>query len=443
MSELLVGDAPLYLPEAEAVAFCSELIRIDTTNHGGGESAGERSAAEYVAGKLAEVGIESTIYESAPGRANLVAHWEGVDQSAPPLLVHGHLDVVPADRADWRLDPLSGEVVEDCVWGRGAVDMKGFNAMVLSVVRARQRAGVKPRRPVRLIFTADEEGGCHLGSQWLVDQHPDTIADCTEAIGEVGGFSVTVNSGQRLYLIQTAEKGNAWMRLSSRGTAGHGSMANRNNAVAHIAEAVARVASYDWPTRITPAVRQLLDELSAMTGTTLDPKNLEEELAGIGRFSWMLGATVSNTANPTMLKAGYKVNVIPGEAEAHVDGRYLPGLDAEFFATIDELLGDRVTREMLVDDAGMAVDFSGDLVDAMKSALRAEDSQSRVAPMIWSGGTDAKAWNRLGVRCYGFMPLRLPAGLDFLGMFHGVDERVPTSSLEFGARVLDHFLDLA
>ncbi|HEY4568886.1 MAG TPA: M20/M25/M40 family metallo-hydrolase, partial [Kribbella sp.] len=243
-----------YTPDAEVVELCSELIRIDTTNYGNGKSNGERVAAEYVAAKLDEVGIESTIYESEPGRATLVAHWDGGDQSADPLLVHGHLDVVPADSKDWKVDPFAGEIFDGCVWGRGAVDMKDFDAMVLSVVRARQRAGVKPRRPVRLVFTADEEAGGVYGAQWLINNHPDTVADCTEGIGEVGGFSITVKDDLRLYLIETAEKGMNWMRLKARGTAGHGSMVNTDNAVTNLVEAVTRIGGHEWPLRVTPTV---------------------------------------------------------------------------------------------------------------------------------------------------------------------------------------------
>jgi acetylornithine deacetylase/succinyl-diaminopimelate desuccinylase-like protein len=443
MTSPTTSKRPEYTPEAEVVDLCSDLIRIDTTNYGNGKSNGERVAAEYVATKLDEVGIESTIYESEPGRATLVAHWEGEDTSADPLLVHGHLDVVPADPKDWKVDPFAGEIFDGCVWGRGAVDMKDFDAMVLSVIRARQRAGVKPRRPVRLVFTADEEAGGGLGAQWLVDNHPDTVADCTEGIGEVGGFSITVKDDLRLYLIETGEKGLAWMRIKARGTAGHGSMVNDDNAVTNLVQAITRLGSHEWPLRMTPTVRQFLDELSGVLGVELDPQDMRSTLATLGSFSRMFGATLRNTANPTMLNAGYKVNVIPGEAEAHVDGRFLPGYEEEFFATVDELLGDKVTREMVVHDLALETEFSGGLVEAMKACLAAEDPQSLTAPLLMSGGTDAKAWSRLGVRCFGFAPLQLPPDLDFMGMFHGIDERVPTASLEFGSRVLDRFFDQA
>lgn len=431
-----------YAPEAEAVRLCSELIRIDTTNYGNGKSVGERRAAEYVAEQLAEVGIESQIYESEPGRANLVARWEGADPSAEPLLVHGHLDVVPADSRDWKVDPFSGELADGCIWGRGAVDMKDFDAMVLSVVRARARAGAKPRRPIQLVFTADEEAGSVYGAHWLVDNHPDGIADCREGIGEVGGFSITVRDDLRLYLVETAEKGLAWMRLKARGAAGHGSMVQEDNAVTALTAAVTRLGEYQWPVEVTTTVQRFLDEL-ADAGIELDLHDPQSSVHQLGSFARMFGATIRNVTNPTMLNAGYKVNVVPAEAEAHVDGRFLPGHEEEFFAKVDELIGDKVTRELVVHDKALETEFAGGLVDAMRSCLSAEDPAAQAVPYLMSGGTDAKAWSRLGIKCFGFSPLQLPPELDFMAMFHGVDERVPVTALEFGCRVLDRFLDEA
>ncbi len=432
-------------PDAEVVDLCGDLIRIDTSNYGPEGSTGERAAAEYVAGKLAEVGIDSELYEAESKRTNLVAHWEpdGCDTSLPPLLIHGHLDVVPAQAADWQVDPFAGEIKDGCVWGRGAVDMKDFDAMVLSVVRDRARTGRAPRRPIRLIFTADEEAGSGLGAHWLVEHHPDLIADCTEAIGEVGGFSLSVRDDLRLYLIQTAEKGMAWLNLIADGTAGHGSMRNPHNAVTALAAAVARIGAHEWPHRIHPAQQAFLDHVEDALGIEINAGSVEESLARLGTVARMIGATMSNTANPTMLKAGYKMNVIPGQATAGIDGRFIPGYEDEFFATITELLGDQVRYQVATRHIAVETEFSGALVEAMQSCLQAEDPQALAVPYLMSGGTDAKGWSTLGVRCFGFAPLQLPADLDFVAMFHGVDERVPTASLEFGARVLDRFLDQA
>lgn len=442
MSDTTAAD---YAPDGEVVEICRDLIRIDTSNFGFDPGPGERVAAEHVATLLADVGIESQLFESEPTRTTLVANWEpeGVDRSLSPLLVHGHLDVVPANAADWTVDPFSGEIKDGCVWGRGAVDMKDFDAMVLSVVRARAKAGIAPRRPIRLVFTADEEAGSRLGAQWLVDHHPETLEGCTEGIGEVGGFSLTIKDDLRLYLIQTAEKGLAWLNLFADGTAGHGSMRNDNNAVTELAGAVARIGNYQWPDRITDAQRSFLEAVSDAFEVDLDTSDVEQTLARLGSIARMVGATMSNTANPTMLQAGYKHNVIPGQASAGIDGRFVPGGEEEFFATIKELIGDRVRYEVASLQPSVETEYSGALVEAMQSCLLSEDSGARAVPFLMSGGTDAKAWDRLGIRCFGFSPLRLPADLDFVGMFHGVDERVPTESLEFGARVLDKFLAIA
>jgi acetylornithine deacetylase/succinyl-diaminopimelate desuccinylase-like protein len=430
-----------YAPEAEVVDICRELIRIDTSNYGDGSGPGERSAAEYVAEKLAEVGIESQLFEPAPRRTSLVAHW-GDPNAEDRLLVHGHLDVVPARAADWKVDPFGGEVADGYVWGRGAVDMKDFDATVLSVVRARARAGEQPRRPVTLAFTADEEAGSVQGGHPLVDQHPDWLEGCTEGVGEVGGFSATI-ADRRIYLVETAEKGLAWLRLRASGTAGHGSMRNHDNAVTALSEAVAAIGRHEWPVRITPTMGVLLEEVAAITGHASVEDDVDALVEHFGPAARMLAAVVRNTANPTGLESGYKHNVIPGEATATIDGRFLPGYEDEFFATLRSLLPDNVSYEVLVHDQALETSFDGALVDAMRGSVLEEDPEAAVLPFLMSGGTDAKAWDRLGIRCFGFTPLRLPPDLDFTALFHGVDERVPVDALEFSARVFDRFLDKA
>jgi len=429
-----------YDPTAEVVDQCRELIRIDTANYGDGSGPGERKAAEYVAGQLAEVGLQPQIVESAPGRASVLARWEGADVAADRVLVHGHLDVVPARAQDWAVDPFCGDVLDGYVWGRGAVDMKDFDAMLLSVVRARRRARMAPRRPVVLAFTADEEAGSRYGAHWLVDEHPEWIADCTDAIGEVGGFSTEVGD-RRLYLIESGEKGMAWMRLTARGTAGHGSMRHPDNAVTALSAAIAAIGAYEWPVQPGPSMQLLLEKVRELSG--LASRDPDELIAQFGPAARMIGAGIRNTTNPTMLEAGYKVNVVPGEATARVDGRFLPGQQEAFAQQVRSVVGDRVSIDLENQDVALEAAFSGDLVDAMTTALLAEDPDAHVAPFLMSGGTDAKAWSRLGMRTYGFTPLRLPADLDFTALFHGIDERVPVDALRFGARVLDRFLDLA
>ena len=429
-----------YDPAAEVVDICRDLIRIDTTNFGDGSGPGERKAAEHVAALLSEVGIEPEIHESEPGRASVLARWGGT--TGEPLLLHGHLDVVPADADDWKVHPFSGEIQDGYVWGRGAVDMKDFDAMLLSVVRARQRAGAVPERPMVLCFTADEEAGGHKGAEYLVKEHSDLLADCTEAIGEVGGWSATIR-GRRVYLIEAAEKGMAWMRLTAKGNAGHGSMVHPDNAVTELAAAVARIGRHEWPVRLTPSMQVLLSAVGEIAGVEATPENAESLVDEFGSAARMLGAVIRHSTNPTMLQAGYKVNVVPGEATAHVDGRFLPGYEDEFFDTLADLVGENVSVDWVSKQHALETTFDGDLVDAITASLLDEDPEAKVAPYLMSGGTDAKHWRKLGIRSFGFAPLRLPADLDFTALFHGVDERVPVDALEFGARVFDRVLDRA
>jgi acetylornithine deacetylase/succinyl-diaminopimelate desuccinylase-like protein len=424
----------------EVVDICRDLIRIDTSNPGDHSGPGERLAAEHVAALLAEVGVESAVLESHPKRTSVVARIPGRDRDRPALLVHGHLDVVPAHAPDWRHDPFSGEIAGGCVWGRGAVDMKDMDAMMLAVVRQRLREGRAPARDVVLAFPADEEAGGAWGARWLVDHHPGLFEGCTEAVGEVGGFSLTLGR-QRLYLMQTAEKGMAWLRLTARGTAGHGSMVQPDNAVTELAEAIGRLGRHDWPIRLIPSVRAFLEGACAALNIDFMPNDPAQSLSKIGPISRIIGATLKNTVNPTVLRAGYKVNVVPQTATAEVDGRFLPGHEEEFFAELDRVLGPGVSREFIHTDIAVETTPDGDLYAAMTGALLAEDPDAQVIPYCLSAGTDAKSFSRLGMRCFGFTPLQLPSDLDFSGMFHGIDERVPVDSLRFGVRVLDGFLD--
>jgi acetylornithine deacetylase/succinyl-diaminopimelate desuccinylase-like protein len=433
------GPSP-YDPAGEVVELCRDLIRFDTSNYGDDEGPGERKAAEHVAALLDEVGIPSLVVEAEPGRTNVIAQWGGTSRGGDGLLLHGHLDVVPAAAEDWQVHPFSGEIRDGFVWGRGAIDMKDFNAMVLSVVRARTRAGAVPERPTTLCFTADEEAGGHRGAERLVEDHADELAHCTEAVGEVGGFSTNVR-GHRLYLVEAAEKGMAWVKLTARGRAGHGSLINRDNAITALAAAVARIGAHEWPVRLTPTMRTLLAAVAELAGTEATPENTEALVEEFGDAATMIGAVLRNTLNPTMLDAGYKVNVIPTEATAHVDGRFLPGYEDEFWATFAELCGEDVTYEAVSHQPPWETPYDGGLVDSMTRSLLAEDPDALVAPFLLSAGTDAKHFRKLGMRSYGFVPLRMPEDLAFPTLFHAVDERVPVDGLEFGARVFDRFLE--
>ncbi len=434
--------------EREVVELASQLIRIDTSNTGDPATVvGEQEAAEWVVRQLEDVGYETTLVESGmPGRANVFCRLEGADRSRGALLIHGHLDVVPAEPADWSVHPFSGAVADGYLWGRGAVDMKDMVGMTLAVARQFKAEGVVPPRDLVFAFLADEEAGGTWGSHWLVEHRPELFAGITEAVGEVGGFSLTVarpdGSEARLYLVETAEKGIAWMRLRAKARAGHGSFLHPDNAVTILAQAVARLGTHTFPLVMTESVAEFLGAVGQETGLSFDPASpdIDGTLEKLGSISRIVGATLRDTANPTMLKAGYKANVIPQTAEAVIDCRVLPGRQAAFEREVDALLGPDVEREWVTHLEPYETTFDGDLVAAMNAAVLAHDPDGRTVPYMLSGGTDAKAFAKLGIRCFGFAPLRLPPELDFAALFHGVDERVPVESLRFGVRVLDHFL---
>ena len=423
-------------PAEDVTVLLGDLIRINTSN----PTHPERPAAELVAERLAEVDIDGQIFESEPGRASVVGRVAGADPNRPPLLIHGHLDVVPADAAEWTVHPFSGEVRDGYLWGRGAIDMKNMIAMTLAVFRDWTRREYRPPRDIVFAFVADEESGGACGAHWLVDNHPELFADCSEAISEVGGYSFSIGNDLRLYPIETAEKGINWLRLRAKGTPSHGSMLHDDNAVTRLAAAVSRIGAYEFPLIMTDTVRRFLEELAALTGLPIDPDDPEPSLRMLGSAARVIGSTIRNTANPTMLSAGYKANVIPGTAEATIDARFIPGHEQELLETLDELIGDGIDREILIRDIAVETSFDGAVVDAMAEALRSEDPAARPIPYLMSGGTDAKSFSTLGIRCFGFVPLRLPPDLDFVQIWHGIDERVPIEGLRFGVRVLDRFL---
>ncbi|MFB8032849.1 M20/M25/M40 family metallo-hydrolase [Streptomyces sp. NPDC056004] len=430
----------------ESVTFTSELIRIDTTNRGGGDCR-ERPAAEYVAERLAAAGLEPTLLERTPGRTNVVARIPGTDPSADALLVHGHLDVVPAEAADWTVHPFSGEVRDGVVWGRGAIDMKNMDAMVLAVVRAWARAGIRPRRDIVIAYTADEEASAEDGSGFLADRHAGLFEGCTEGISESGAFTFHAGPDLPLYPIAAGERGTAWLKLTAHGKAGHGSKVNRNNAVSSLAAAVARIGEHEWPVRLTPTVRAALTEIAALHGIHPDLDapgfDVDELLGKLGPAADLVAPTVRNSSNPTMLEAGYKVNVIPGHATAFIDGRMVPGGEDEFHATLDRLTGPDVDWEFHHREVPLQAPVDSPTFAKLRAAIERFDPAGHTVPYCMSGGTDAKQFSRLGITGYGFSPLKLPVGFDYQALFHGVDERVPVDALHFGVRVLDHYLRTA
>lgn len=423
----------------ETVRIARDLIRFDTTNYGEGRSKGETAAAEYVAAYLRDLGLEPQLFDSEPGRTSVVARVAGRDSSAGALVVHGHLDVVPADPANWTVDPFGGEIRDGMLWGRGAVDMKNMDAMILTAVADLLRAGERPARDLILAFFADEENGGVFGSHYLVDNHPELFEGATEAISEVGGYSISVE-GKRAYLVQTGEKALLWVKLIARGPAAHGSRVVRENAVTRLAEAVAAVGRQDWPIRLTATTSALLGEVARILGVEPQALGPDELALATGTASGFIQASLRTTTNPTVLTAGYKHNVVPDTAEALVDIRSLPGEEDAVLAAVQDLVGPDIEIEVLHRDVGLENDFSGPLIDAICSTLADHDPGADVLPYLLPAGTDNKALSKLGITGYGFAPLRLPADLDFPAMFHGVDERVPLDALVFGRQVLTDLL---
>jgi acetylornithine deacetylase/succinyl-diaminopimelate desuccinylase-like protein len=425
----------------EAVSTLQELLRIDTTNPPGNE----RPAAERVAEALRQEGIEPILVESAPGRASVVGRLRG-DGRARPLMLSSHLDVVPAEARRWRHPPFSGVQAEGCVWGRGALDMKGMTAMGLSVLRLLKRRGIRLGRDVILAAVADEEAGCDEGSKFLVEQHPELI-DAEFVLNEVGGFSLEL-AGRRFYPVQVAEKGIAWLKVTLRGEPGHGSLPRPDSCVVDLGRALqalgTRRLGFHPPEETATFLRKVAAQVRLPERAVL-PALLRPALAGFilghlirdAGLRSSLHASLYNTANPTIIRAGEKINVVPSEASIEVDGRSLPGQTASDVASeVRRLLGPECNVE-IVKQADPTV-FSADtpLFAAIEEVMRLRDPGGVVVPYMVPGFTDAKSYHRLGATCYGFYPMLLPAGLRFAQMFHGDDERIPVSALRFGIETL-------
>lgn len=426
-------------PLEDTARIAQELIRFDTTNFGEGRSNGETDAAEYLGALLEQLDLVPEYVDAATGRTSVIARVEGADRTKPALVVHGHTDVVPADPTNWTVDPFGGIIRDGLLWGRGAVDMKNMDAMIIAALQDILGAGKRPARDLVIAFFSDEENGGVFGSHYVVDNRPELFAGATEAISEVGGYSVHLN-GQRSYLLQTGEKALVWIKLVARGVAAHGSRVIPNNAITKLAEAVATLGRRDWPVHLTATTELLVSELARIM--QVDPQRLgpEEIVLSTGTAAGFIQATLRTTTNPTLLKAGYKHNVIPDTAEALIDIRTLPGEEEQVLAEVRELIGDDIEIVVMHSDIGLENSFDGPLVDAMIGSLQAHDPGAPVLPYLLSGGTDNKALAKLGIKGYGFAPLQLPADLDFPAMFHGVDERVPLDALVFGRRVLGDLL---
>ena len=422
----------------ETAIIARDLIRFDTTNYGEGRSKGEADAASYLEAKLHALGLKPRLFESEPGRVSVVARVEGRNPG-PALVLHGHTDVVPADPTNWSVDPFAGVIKDGLLWGRGAVDMKDMDAMMVTALGDILQSGQQPARDIIVAFFADEEDGGRLGSHFLVNEHPELFDGATEAISEVGGYSITFG-GTRAYLLQTGEKTLVWVKLIARGTAAHGSRVMHDNAITKLATAVATLGRHEWPITLTDTTTALVAELARILGE--DPQKIgpDELVIATGTAAGFIRGSLRTTTNPTLLNAGYKHNVIPDYAEALIDIRTLPGEEEQVLSEVRALVGDDIEVVVMHQDVGLENEFGGPLVDAMTRMLDRHDPGAPVLPYLLGGGTDNKALSLLGITGYGFAPLKLTPELDFPAMFHGVDERVPLDALVFGRRVLGDLL---
>ncbi|MDP3950246.1 M20/M25/M40 family metallo-hydrolase [Microbacterium sp.] len=428
---------PLSQLEDEVLGFVRDLIRIDSVNTGDLATIGdgETRAARFVQARLEDVGIETEFVEPVPGRGSVIARLRGTDPDAGALIVHAHLDVVPVDAADWTHPPFGAEIEDGLLYGRGAVDMKNYAGVILAVARHFARSGIRHRRDLIFAFLADEESGGVWGASWLVDNRPELFAGATEAISEVGGFSVPLVEGRRAYLLATAEKGVGGLRLTARGEAGHASRPLPSDPVPQLAGAVARIGAHRFPIVRTTALARFLEVFGEARGVTFTDENLDAELEDIGFVGRVIAAAARNTAAPTVLRAGGKSNIIPGSAEAIVDFRALPDGEDDLLSEVARLSGETVEVERLRSMHPIASPIDGPFVDVISAALTAEDPDGVVVPYLLPASTDNKHFARLGVHGYGFVPLRVPDDFDVYGQFHSADECVPVESLYFCARV--------
>jgi acetylornithine deacetylase/succinyl-diaminopimelate desuccinylase-like protein len=432
---------PLHL---DAQEICRSLLRIDTTNPPGNE----RPAAELVASKLREVGYEPVMLEAQPLRTNVVVRHRGTG-AAPPLLLTAHLDVVEADASKWRQPPFGGVEAEGCLWGRGAIDMKNMAAMCTAIMRKLARDRVRLGRDVIFAAVADEEAGCDLGSRFLVEEHRDLI-EAEYAIGESGGFSLHL-ANTTYYPVQVAEKGFCWVRARVVGEPGHGSMPRRDSAVIRLAEAIARLGAARFPVHPTSYVKDFLEAMAARQPAIMRPLlrlvARPELLARVTRLvpdaavARSFGALLSNTASPTVVRAGNKTNVIPGVAEMEIDGRTLPGqTDEDFLRELQAVLGSEVELEIIKSAPPITTEpIESRLFDVIRAQVVAREPDAVVVPYMIPGFTDAKYFSRMGAKWYGFSPVKIEkgSGIKFADMFHGHNERVPIAGLHWGTEVLD------
>lgn len=411
-----------------------ELVRFDTTNPPGNE----RACLEWVADVLDEYGIDSELYAADPDRPNLYARIPGGE--APALMCYGHVDVVPANADAWQHGPFEGALADDCVWGRGALDMKGGVAMFLSAYLRAAVADDEPAGDLVFCLVSDEEGGGDEGAAFLVEEYPHLFDDVEYALGEFGGFSMDL-AGERFYPIQIAEKAVCWLDVTFSGQGGHGSMPHEGGALAKMARSIAALDGVRLPVHVTPEAEAMIEGVadglepptSEYVRGLLDPDRTDEILDELGDEAETFDAILHNTANVTAVDCDGKENVVPGRARMTIDCRLVPG------QTPDDVIAE--LREYVHEDAEFEVrrfepaperaDLG--LFETLAAVLEDADPSGSAIPMLLTGGTDGRHFAKVGVQSYGFTPMRLPESFEFMSYVHAADERIPVEALEFGA----------
>jgi acetylornithine deacetylase/succinyl-diaminopimelate desuccinylase-like protein len=428
-------DATIYQRPVELL---QRLIRFNTTNPPGNEA----ECIHYIDTLLTEAGFQTTILANDPARPNLIARLAG-QGNARPLLLQGHIDVVTTEKQDWQQPPFEGKIVDNYLWGRGTLDMKGGVAMMLAALLRAKAEGTSLPGDVVLTLLSDEEAGGNDGAKFLVEQHAELFKDIRYALGEFGGFSITIG-GKKFYAIQVLEKQVCWMKATLDGPGGHASLPMRNGATAKLGRLLQQLNQHRLPVHIIETTQQMLQTISATLGgptgeqfgQLLDPTRTDATLDALNEQRQIIDPILHNTVNVTIIRGGNQINVIPSEIILEMDGRLLPGYTPDDMLTeLRAILTDEVEIEIVRHDQGRAQPDMG-LFDTLATVLREADPDSVPIPFLTPVVTDGRFFSRLGIQTYGFLPLNLPAGFDFLQTVHAADERVPVAAIESGTQAI-------